>query len=252
MDTATDGWGAFEFVKQLGRDTGNAELQDYIPEQCQIRDGKCFLVLAKRGDRWVSGKLRTKLPITHYAREGMLEVTCQGPNPIRQGSWPAVWLLPNGPGWPHNFGEVDLAEVMAFRGDEKRAFSTLHFGDRPGHDYTPPGHWGLSLGTYEWGQGDHILRFYWEKDGAWNLSLTVDGVHVWAFATKHQGPLDVHEPGFRRGEPGDPAALFQAGFDQGVYHLILNYAMGGRPFRSVDHGLDVSDFVVSRVRIVPK
>jgi hypothetical protein len=39
MDTQRDGWEAFERVRQTGRETGNDELEDFVPEQVQIRDG---------------------------------------------------------------------------------------------------------------------------------------------------------------------------------------------------------------------
>jgi hypothetical protein len=268
MDTLRDGWDSFERVRQTGRETGNDELEDFVPEQVQIRDGGggqlCALVLTRTEHRWLSGKIRSRQNLTELRPNGgQLEVVVQGPNlqffdgrkcRYARGAWPAVWLLPHAP-WPTG-GEIDLLEQMMFkRGDENRGFSTLHFGPHAGKDYSYPGHWGLHLGTYDWDDKDHVLKFAWlRRGGAWNLSLSVDGKQVWAFSTKREGVLAVGMEagaGFREGEPGDPAAIFQRAFDDAKHglSLVVNLSYGGRPFGDTQADLKSAEFMVKRVTV---
>jgi len=264
MDTLRDGWESLERVRQTGRETGNEELEDFVPEQVQIRGSACAFVLARAEHRWLSGKIRTRQNLTELRPQGgALEVVIQGPNlqffdgricRCARGIWPAVWLLPHAP-WPTG-GEVDLLELMVFKqGDENRGFSTLHFGPRAGKDYSYPGHWGLHLGNYDWNENDHTLNFAWQRrDGAWSLSLSVDGKQVWAFSTRREGILAVGSEagaGFREGEPGDPAAIFQRAFDDPAHglYLVINLSYGGRPFGGAQPDLKMADIIVKRVAI---
>lgn len=249
MDTFVDGWDAhFTRCRQTGRETGNDELEDYVPENVQIRGTDCFLVLERRSHGtshgYASGKIRSRRNLAELCPNGgVLEVTAQGPNPRVQGLWSAIWLL--GPGaWPGS-GECDLHETMFFRGDEQHAFSTLHFG--AGRDFVHPGAWGLHLGNYPWDAGDHTLRFEWRRSSGWDCSLAVDGRHVWSFNTRR---LPADEPGFREGEGGCARAIFERAFEDpnhGLF-LICNLAYGGRPFRHVAD-VSIADFAIRRVRV---
>lgn len=251
MDTLADGWDAhFTKVRQRGRDTGNDELEDFVPENVQIRGSDCFLVLEKRASGYASGKIRSIRNLTEMCPNGgVLEVVAQGPNPRAMAEWPAIWLLGPGP-WPRS-GEVDLMEAMFFRGDEHEAFSTLHFGGS--RDFIHPGKWGLHLGTYPWDGGDHRLRFEWRRGNGnasgWDCSLDVDGRRIWSFNTRR---LPADEPGFREGEEGCARAIFERAFEDPKHglSLICNLSYGGRPFRHVGD-VKIADFVIRRVKIAP-
>jgi hypothetical protein len=233
-------WGRFEFVTQKGRDTGNDELEDFVPEQVQIRGSSAVLVLQKRGDRWVSGKIRSRQNLTELLPNGgSLEVVVQGVNSsFHRGIWPAVWLLPHGR-WPQG-GEIDLYEQMYFHpGDERKAFSTCHFG----RDKDYRGGAGLNLARYNWSPSDQKLRFEWRREGVhWRLSMFLNGELKWSFSTDGTGVMDV--AGF------NPAAIFQRCFDDpqhGLY-LVCNLSYGGRPFGPVS-GLELADFVIKSVTV---
>jgi len=270
MDTLTQGWGDWEKVTQRGKDTGNDEDQDYRPENCQERGKSMFLVLCKEPEHWYSGKIRSKKTLVEMAPDGgELEVVVQGPNlqfhdgrrcRFAHSLWPAVWLLPSNVPWPTG-SECDLLELMMHTYDDcNKGFSTLHWGPYRGRDIVTRGSCGLHLGSYVWDEGDHSLRFRWERraDRAWVLSFWVDDRHVWRFATAKEGILAAtHEgygEGFREGQPGDACVIIQRAFDEPErsYHIIANLALGGRPFGRRSHDeLKMADFVVKGVRVRP-
>lgn len=260
----------FDFVEQSGHDTGNNELEDYRRENAVVTpDGCLHLRLVPVGHgRYHSGKVRSKRSISEMAPGGgRMRVVVQGPlakdcralPALPRGLWPAIWLLPNGPGWPMG-GEVDLYESMVFehtQGHVATGFSTLHFGAAVNKDAmytdrrTGKRHWGLEMGErYAWDTTCfHTLDFQWERvESAWRCSFTVDGKHIWTFTTTRQDAFadfekdkDFHTDrpaAFAPGALGDPAAVFQRALEnvesKGL-HLICNLAFGGTPFHVVDH-----------------
>lgn len=282
MDTTAEGWSKhFERVAQSGQLTGNAELQDFVPDNAveQSDGGGCALQLRRLGDgRYLSAKLRSRWTLPQLAPEGgILEVEVEGPasrsGDLVPGLWPAVWLLADGT-WPQG-GELDLFEQMHRTGrpdTAREAFSTLHFGPRRGVDAVWQGAWGLEVGRYAWRPGcAHTLRFAWHRDPSvpgsptpWRLSLQVDGTEAWSLTTsradvlrdfekaKHFHAADARD--FSPGAPGDPARIFQRAFDapEAGLRLICNLSFGGTPFAGrVDNSLREADMLLRRVRIVP-
>jgi hypothetical protein len=251
MDTVAHGWSCFEPQTLSGKDSGNDEDECYRPEQCQVRGTSMFLVLSHE-DRWWSGRLKSRQNLTQMCPDGgELECVIQGPNlqfhdcrrsRFARGVWPAVWLLGDGH-WP-NCGELDLYEQMMHTYDDcNTAFSTAHFGN--GHDLG--GGRGLPLASYVYDEGDHSLKFTWERraDRAWVLSYTFDDRPVFKFATACEGALASHP---------DAARIFQRAFDcpEHGLRIIANLALGGRPFGRDSHAaLKMADFVLRGVRVRP-
>ena len=267
MDTVARGWDGWERVRQSGHDTGNDEEQSYVESQCQVRGSSMFLVLSREQDRWISGKIRSRRNLTEMCPDGgELEVVVQGPNlqfhdgrrcRYSRGIWSAVWLLPDCGKIPWPSGsELDLFETMHRSYDDcNKGFSTVHFGPR-GHDYDVPRRWGLALGSYVWDDGDHRLRFRWERraDRAWVLSFWVDDRHCWRFATANEGVLAATREGDFREGPGEACSILQRVFDDPArgYHIKANQALGGRPFGRDSHAnLKMADFVIKGVRVRP-
>ena len=62
----------WEYVTQTGAQTGNNELQDYVPEQVQLDESKqgVSLVLQPAGERYVSGKIRSRRSLQELAPNG--------------------------------------------------------------------------------------------------------------------------------------------------------------------------------------
>lgn len=219
---------------------GNNERQCYTdrPENIAVENG--LLLLKARKERftgparppeiaenpnprltqaYTSGKVRT---IGKYAwRYGRIEVRAKVPP--GQGTWPAVWMMPDDPAygpWPRS-GEIDILEAVnigakckACEGGrvENRTISALHFGDfAPKNRFVDSRTALLDLAlpsedfhvyAVEWGEG--LIRFL--VDDRVHLTVTADQWSTAAPAAK-----------------GNPTAPF----DQPFY-IMANLAVGGR------------------------
>jgi beta-glucanase (GH16 family) len=219
---------------------GNNERQCYTDRPENIAVEKGLLLLKARKERftgparppeiaenpnprltqaYTSGKVRTIGK--HAWRYGRIEVRAKVPP--GQGTWPAVWMMPDDPAygpWPRS-GEIDILEAVNIgakckaceggRG-ENRTISALHFGD-----FAPKNRFvdsrtalpDLALPSddfhvyaVEWGEG--LIRFL--VDDRVHLTVTAD---QWSTAA----PM----------AKGNPAAPF----DQPFY-IMANLAVGGR------------------------
>ena len=166
-----------------------------------------------------SGKVRT---IGQHAwRYGRIEVRAKVP--AGQGTWPAVWMMPDSPeygAWPRS-GEIDILEAVNIgarckqceggRG-ENRTISALHFGD-----FAPQN------------------RFVDSRTALPDLALPSDGFHVYAvewgeglirFMVDDRVHLTVTAEQWSTAAP-NAEGLPAAPFDQPFY-LMANLAVGGR------------------------
>jgi beta-glucanase (GH16 family) len=166
-----------------------------------------------------SGKVRTIG--LHAWRYGRIEARAKVP--AGQGTWPAIWMMPNDPAygpWPRS-GEIDILEAVNIGAKckrcvggvgENRTISALHFGDFAprnrfvDHRNALPGHMlpsdAFHVYAVEWGEG--LLRFL--VDDRVHLTVTAD---QWSTAA--------------RNAKGNAAAPF----DQPFY-IMANLAVGGR------------------------
>ncbi|WP_432767585.1 MAG: glycoside hydrolase family 16 protein [Sphingopyxis sp.] len=146
-------------------------------------------------------------------RYGKIEVRAKLPQ--GQGTWPAIWMLPETAGygpWAAS-GEIDILEAVNLGvrcaecagGVENRILGTLHFGGgwpdnaHKSNETALPG----ALDDF------HVFGIVWEQG---RIVWTVDGQ---PYATQVAG--DWNTTG-----SADPAAPFDRPF-----HLILNLAVGG-------------------------
>ena len=219
---------------------GNYERQCYTdrPENISVEGG--LLLLKARKERFTgpsrppeiaenpnpsqtqshtSGKVRTIGK--HAWRYGRIEVRAKVP--AGQGTWPAVWMMPDQPAygsWPRS-GEIDILEAVNIgakcktceggRG-ENRTISALHFGDFAPQNLYVDGRAALPdlalpsddfhIYAVEWGEG--LIRFM--VDDRVHLTVTAD---QWKTASPRA-----------RGRSAAP-------FDQPFY-LMANLAVGGR------------------------
>lgn len=219
---------------------GNNERQCYTDRLRNIRvhDGKLYLLAykekfrgpdrppeiesnpgAKRTQPYTSGKVRT-LGLASW-KYGKIEFRAKPP--ARQGTWPAVWMMPSGNhygGWPLS-GEIDILEGVNLGAacpqceggvGENRMISAIHFGD-----YAPKNKFrdtrvalpsralpsdDFHIWTLEWGKG--LMRFYLDGQQYWELKSD-----DWETAS----PLAEGKP--------------EAPFDQPFY-LMANLAIGGK------------------------
>jgi beta-glucanase (GH16 family) len=174
---------------------------------------------AKRTQPYTSGKVRT-LGLASW-KYGKIEFRAKPP--ARQGTWPAVWMMPAAShygGWPRS-GEIDILEGVNLgascpecKGNvgENRMISAIHFGDyAPANklkdmrvalpSYALPSN-DFHIWTLEWGKG--LMRFY------------LDGRKYWEL---RPGDWETASP-LAKGNPDAP-------FDQPFY-LMANLAIGGK------------------------
>jgi len=269
-----DDW---EYVTQTGVQTGNNELQDYVPGQVRPDEWGLSLVLQQAGERYISGKIWSKRSWQELAPNGgafelqfdlpkNVFATSEGTwaSDLAPGLWPAVWILPRGVPWPTG-GEIDLVEMMHRSGHPDTAASgsaTLHFGPRVGVDAVYDGNWGMPLAHFAWREGAQSVYFSWQRTpaGSWTLRQWVNSVLVWEQTTDNTDRFLDFEKGknfgnarredFAQGAPGDPAGVFQRTFDSRGLYVNVNLAFGGTPFgydRDVDRALRTSVFRIHRV-----
>lgn len=258
----------WEFVSQTGQQTGNNELQDYVPSNVKISDddNSLSLVLERvHGSKYRSGKIVSRRTLLDWApRGGAFEIEFSLPRswkssgddndaPFVPGLWPAIWLVPSSrvAPWPTG-GEIDLMEMMHFWGDEgaaERGFTTLHFGPRRGVDAIFDGHWGLRLATFHWDlRREHqVIRFEWRRNqtsATWSLRQLVNNEVVWDqrldrssgvfvdFEKNKHFQEGAQAADFAPGAPGDPAVVFHRAFEDPAWSMrvICNLAFGGTPW----------------------
>lgn len=151
--------------------------------------------------------------------------------PLGQGTWPAIWMLPEEwhyGAWPRS-GEIDIMEAVNLGtpcsncagGRENHVLGTIHFGD------FPPRNKYLSTNVELAGAIDafHVYGMEWDPD---RIVWTVDGkryaeqdIGAWSTAASP----DAHAP-----------------FDR-PFHLILNLAIGGHlPEERNLHGVATGGF----------
>ncbi len=234
---------------------GNAERQCYTdrPDNIAVEGG--LLLLKAKKERftgparppeiaenpnsritqgYTSGKVRTIGK--HAWRYGRIEVRAKVP--AGQGTWPAVWMMPDQPAygaWPRS-GEIDILEAVnigakckACDGErgENRTISALHFGDFAPLNKFVDGRTALPtlalpsddfhVYAVEWGEG--LIRFLVDD----RVHLTVTAAE-WSTAAPNAA--------------GNPAAPF----DQPFY-IMANLAVGGRLSEENNaKGLDAKSF----------
>lgn len=221
---------------------GNEERQCYRRENASIEDGKLIITarreeatgaawpLHMRSNRDMRDATKTQ-PFTSARlvtrgkaswRYGKIEVRAKLPQ--GQGAWPAIWMLPEENaygGWAAS-GEIDILEVINLGaecpecpgGRENDMLGTLHFGGPP-----PANEMASSRVTMPGSIDDfHTFGLVWsEGEFVW----TVDGL---SYARKIA--KDWHSSA-----SDDPIAPFDQAF-----HLLLNFAVGGRWPESENEG----------------
>ncbi|AJA08279.1 glucan endo-1,3-beta-D-glucosidase [Sphingopyxis fribergensis] len=216
-------------------DGGNNERQCYTdrPANAAIEDGKLVIAarkeamtgpafpLSQRGDPEKATAQATK-PFTSARlvtrgkaawTYGKVEVRAKLPQ--GQGTWPAIWMLPEDShygSWAAS-GEIDILEAVNLGvrcdqcagGIENRILGTLHFGGQ----WPDNKHKGDETALPPPLDGFHVFGMVWEKG---KIVWTVDGK---PYATRVASE-------WNSSGSADPAAPFDRPF-----HLILNLAVGG-------------------------
>lgn len=212
------------------RGGGNNELQYYITNNAQLKDGKLFIearserFTGPEGTRnYTSSRIRTRFKGDW--KYGRFEVRAKLPQ--GRGLWPAIWMLPTDNvygGWPHS-GEIDIMELVGH--EPNKAHGTLHYSDpSKGHVYKGT-NYSLTTGTFA--GAFHVFRLDWEPD---RMRWYVDDKLFQAQTNWRTRGRD-----------------FPAPFDQ-RFHLLLNLALGGNWPGNPDEKTDFPQvMIVDYVRV---
>jgi beta-glucanase (GH16 family) len=220
----------FEVNAQGG---GNNELQYYITDNVQVKDGLLSIEARKQrytgpgGTRnYTSSRIRTRFKGDW--KYGRFDIRAKLPK--GKGIWPAIWMLPTDNvygGWP-NSGEIDIMELVGH--EPNKIHGTLHYGDPArGHLYKGT-NYPLAAGTFA--DDFHVFRLDWEPRV---MRWYVDD-HLYQTQTNwHTKTKD-----------------FPAPFDQ-RFHFILNLAVGGNwPGNPDENTVFPQSMVVDYVRVYRK
>lgn len=224
---------------------GNNEAQVYTADNITVAGGVLTIEARQEADgTFTSGRINTKGKFDF--RYGRVEVRARLPE--GQGTWPAIWLLHSDPEvygpWPLS-GEIDIMEAFNLGVNGNTATqSTLHYG-LP----TPP--FGGTSSVFDNDVSPATaFRTYaleWERD---RVRFFVDGEHFQSQNSENwyaYFPADDEE-GFY-----DPFGAFKQGpidapFDQ-LFHLIINFALGGNPVGEVDENALPQVLEIDSVRV---
>ncbi len=247
--TSENSWkDTFTYLKMTGQETGNNELEDYVPDQDKFKSGTDLdsglnLQLVPNptvAGHYLSGAVITKKAVTDYAKiYGYAEMNVVLPHNLQgvnnpyyaQGLWPAIWMIPvaGAPVWPSG-GEIDFMELMEKAADNPQSpitpsggFSTLHFG--PSYEHDIGGGEGLRVESYSWSDFSESYdkpmkyAFMWHKikntnespNYFWQISMFLNDQLVW---TKNMNYNDMQLKQAINSSPiyqessGDPVVIF--------------------------------------------
>jgi beta-glucanase (GH16 family) len=209
---------------------GNNESQIYSADNITVANGVLQIEGRQEADgSYTSGRINTKGKFDF--RYGRVEVSARLPE--GQGAWPAAWLLHSDPDvygpWPAS-GEIDIVEGfnLGVNGNTETKHTT-HYGIP-----TPP--FTGTTSAFDNGvspaMGFREYAIEWERD---RIRFFVDGEH---FQTQNSDnwyayfPADDEE-GFYDELGAFKQGLRDAPFDQ-LFHLIINFAIGGNPVGAPD------------------
>ncbi|MEJ2161123.1 MAG: glycoside hydrolase family 16 protein, partial [Chromatiales bacterium] len=223
---------------------GNNEKQVYSEDNITVAGGILTIQGRQEADgTYTSGRVNSKGKFDF--RYGKVEVSAR--LPAGQGAWPAIWMLHSDPTiygpWPLS-GEIDIVEGFNLGVDGNTATqSTAHYGLA-----TPP--YDGTSSKYDTGvspdMGFRVYTLEWERD---KLRFFVDGQH---FQTQNAQNWYTYFP---EGADGfyDEFGPYDIGsrdapFDQ-LFHLIMNFAIGGNPVGDPDPGAFPQNFEIDYVRV---
>jgi beta-glucanase (GH16 family) len=136
----------------------NRELQAYVTDAFEVRDGMLRIKAEKRQARYAgkdrsfsSGMMTT---YRKFSQEyGRFEIRCRVPK--GKGMWPAFWLLPEPLGWPP---EIDVLEILGH--EPTKVHMTHHFRDerRDRHSH------GSSWSGPDFSAGFHEFAVEWSPE----------------------------------------------------------------------------------------
>jgi len=218
---------------------GNNELQVYGADNVTVSGGMLTIEGRREADgTYTSGRVNSLGKFDF--RYGRIEVGARIPS--GQGTWPAIWMLHSPAGgfnpaypdvgiygpWPLS-GEIDIMEAFNYGvGGNVETRSTAHYGlPIPPFNGTGSGT-DLAVGA---DVNFHEYALEWERG---RLRFFIDGQH---FQTQIIDEYYTYYPAGDDGlyDPWGPYALGldDAPFDQ-LFHLILNFAIGGNPVGDPD------------------
>jgi beta-glucanase (GH16 family) len=229
---------------------GNDEQQIYSADNITVADGVLTIEGRQEGDgTYTSGRINTKGKFDF--RYGKVEVKAK--IPAGQGTWPAIWMLHSDPTiygpWPLS-GEIDIMEAFNLGVDDNNAIrSSLHYG----LPTQPPEGTTAAYGPAGFApdMNSVVYTMEWERD---KIRFYVDGEH---WQSQKGSEWYVYYPAAEAGlfetDLYDEYSPYQVGtldspFDQ-LFHLIINFAVGGNPVGDPDPDIFPQTLEVDYVRV---
>lgn len=224
---------------------GNNEAQVYSADNISVGGGILTIEGRQEADgTYTSGRINTRGKFDF--KYGRVEVRARLPE--GQGTWPAIWLLHSDPDvygpWPLS-GEIDIMEAFNLGVDGNTATrSAMHYG-LP----TPPfaGTSSVFDNDVSPAMGFRTYAVEWERD---RVRFFVDGEH---FQTQNSDNWYAYFPADEVEGFYDPFGAFKQGpldapFDQ-LFHLIINFAIGGNPVGDPDPAAFPQVLEIDSVRV---
>lgn len=146
----------------------NNELQAYVPDAFELRDG-ILRIVAQRREASYAGKPRhfTSGMMSTYRKFaqqfGRFEIRCRVPR--GKGLWPAFWLLPEPLGWPP---EIDVLETLGH--DTRTIHLTHHWNDAQGMHQSDGKSW---QGEPDFASDFHVIAVEWSLE---SIRWEIDGI----------------------------------------------------------------------------
>jgi beta-glucanase (GH16 family) len=172
--------------------SGNKELEWYLPSNVEINKNALVLIADKRGVQGSDGKYynytsgmvttgrigeNTSIPVKFGFKYGFAEI--RAIVPVEKGLWPAFWMLPvNNKSRP----EIDVMEVIG--GSPNTVNVTLHGLQADGAKLDHGSAWS---GQSDLSQGYHTYAVDWEPD---HIAWYVDGVEIYRYTDAKNIPSE--------------------------------------------------------------
>lgn len=184
---------------------GNNELQWYLPDNAQLRDGRLVITArteSRGGKNYTSARINTR---DRFAfRFGRIEARMKLPK--GQGLWPAFWLLPQDQAygtWAAS-GEIDIVEGRNLGSTGGNTiYGTIHYGGRAPQNVFSGEQYSVATDVTA---DFHDYALEWDET---EIRWYVNGI---LFAVRNAWSTT--------------AAPFPAPFDKPFY-ILLNVAVGG-------------------------
>jgi len=208
----------------------NNELQTYLPESAtQASNGEITLKAERHSDGWITSARLDSFDIWTTSQDdsiktrGYVEVRSNLPAKVNgdqfRGSWPAIWMLGSGPGWPAE-GELDIVELV---NGNPRVVMTTHSSSHHGGNGQHPSDSTMQMNA-NFMENELISGFEWNLQNSDQIDLT--WWMTW-FDLGSNSWESKHTTLVIQANHGQDYHEFYNSFMGNGFYMIINLAEGG-------------------------